>query len=111
MRELSQIGRVLHALRRTMRSCRPCRGVLSRGVTFGGATLLALGCGSDPVGPNTGQIAVTVTTRGGGPDPDGYTRSLDGHEGVAIAANAARTLTVDQGSHTLALGGLAATCE
>jgi hypothetical protein len=80
-------------------------------VTFGGATLLALGCGSDPVGPNTGQIAVTVTTTGGGPDPDGYTLSLDGHEGVAIAANAARTLTVDQGSHTLALGGLAATCE
>jgi len=94
-----------------MRSCRPYRVVLSWGMTFGGASLLALGCGSDPVGPNSGQIAVSVTTTGGAPDPDGYTLSLDGRPGMAIAANATRILTVDQGSHTLALGGLAATCE
>ena len=94
-----------------MRSCRPYRVVLSWGMTFGGASLLALGCGGDPVEPNTGQIAVTVTTTGGGSDPDGYTLSLDGREGVSITANATRTLTVDQGSHTLALGGLAANCE
>ncbi len=94
-----------------MSSCRLYRVVLRRGVGFGGAALLAVGCGDEMVEPKIGQIDVTVTTTGVEPDPDGYTLSLDGLQGVAIAASAARTLTVDQGDHTLTLGGLAANCE
>src|SRR3954468_10700005 len=94
-----------------MPSCRPYRGVLSRGLGLGGAALLAFGCGGDVVEPKTGEIDVTVSTTGAEPDPDGYTLSLDNLQGVPLDDNGARTLTVDQGNHTLTLGGLAANCE
>jgi hypothetical protein len=94
-----------------MPSCRPYRGVLSRGLGLGGAALLAFGCGGDVVEPKTGEIDVTVSTTGAEPDPDGYTLSLDNLQGVPLDDNGARTLTVDQGNHTLTLSGLAANCE
>ncbi|HKU61660.1 MAG TPA: hypothetical protein VJQ44_10620 [Gemmatimonadales bacterium] len=74
--------------------------------------LLGQGCKDDTVvGPQTGDIVVTVTTSGEEPDPDGYALSLDGRQGVAIGSAATRTLTVDAGRHELKLSGLAGNCR
>jgi hypothetical protein len=94
-----------------MPSCRPFRGITIRAVTVGGAVVLVQGCGDNLTPPQTGQIEITVSTEGADPDPDGYTLSLDGLQGVHIATDEARTLTVDEGVHTLELGDLAANCE
>jgi len=93
-----------------MRSCRPLPALAIRALTLGGAALLAQGCGTDLLEPQTGKIQISITTAGA-VDPDGYTLSLDGRQGVPIGTNEARTLTVDKGSHTLELGGLAPSCE
>ncbi|HET6577559.1 MAG TPA: hypothetical protein VFG66_04515 [Gemmatimonadales bacterium] len=78
---------------------------------LGALALLWQGCGGeDLVAPTTGEIAVTVSTTGDEPDPDGYTLSLDDLDGAVIDGNATRTLTVTEGNHTLELGGLAANC-
>jgi hypothetical protein len=94
-----------------MRSCRSFRSGVTRAMAFGGALLLAQGCGDDLTGPRTGRIEIPSATAGQEPDPDGYTLSLDGRQGVPIGTAEGRTLTVDEGSHTLTLAGLAANCE
>jgi hypothetical protein len=94
-----------------MLACRPFRDITIRAVTVGGAVALAQGCGDSLPPPETGRIEVTVATTGPEPDPNGYTLSLDGLQGVQIGTDEARTLTVDGGSHTLELGDLAANCE
>ena len=94
-----------------MPSCRPVPGIAIRAVTLGSAALLAQGCADNVVQPRTGQIEISVTTAGSEPDPDGYTLSLDGRAGVHIGTAEDRTLTVDEGSHTLELGDLAPNCE
>lgn len=94
-----------------MRSCRSSRGLAIRALTLGGSVLLAQACGENLTPPMTGQIEVSVATAGSEPDPDGFTLSLDGRQGVPIGLDDNRTLTVDEGSHTLELGGLAANCE
>jgi hypothetical protein len=80
-------------------------------VTVGGAVVLAQGCGETNQPRQTGEIEVTVATVGAEPDPDGYTLSLDGLQGVHIGTDEQRTLTLDEGSHTLELGDLTSNCE
>ena len=66
----------------------------------------------DPIPRGTGIIEVTVSTTGANPDPDGYLATLDG-TGLALALPAtgsAGFLDVEDGDHTVALGGLAANC-
>jgi hypothetical protein len=73
--------------------------------------LLIQGCGGADVGlPPDGQITVTVSTSGEEPDSDGYILSLDGLQGTPIEVNGSRTVTVQEGDHTLELSGLAANC-
>ena len=89
----------------------PAAPIVTRAVLLGAFALLWQGCGGeDLTAPSTGDIAVTVATTGDQQDPDGYTLSLDGLQGVAIDDNATRTLTVQEGNHTLELAGLAANC-
>jgi uncharacterized protein (DUF2141 family) len=59
----------------------------------------------------TGLIDVTVTTTGGQLDPDGYTVDLDGAATQAVETNGSTLFTgVEEGPHTLALGGVATNC-
>lgn len=89
----------------------PAASIVTRAALFGAFALLWQGCGGeDLTAPSTGEIAVTVATTGDEQDPDGYTLSLDGLQGVAIDDNATRTLTVQEGNHTVELAGLAANC-
>ncbi|MFN2399004.1 MAG: hypothetical protein ABR543_10265 [Gemmatimonadaceae bacterium] len=58
-----------------------------------------------------GNIQVTIATSGTGTDPDGYTLSVDGGGGQAVAPNAAFTFTgLSEGEHTLTLSGASANC-
>ncbi|MGZ8391973.1 MAG: hypothetical protein ACXWWK_03940 [Gemmatimonadales bacterium] len=57
------------------------------------------------------QIVTTTIAAGGDIDPDGYSLSIDGQAAQPIGANA--TLTVEgitEGSHTVALSGIAVNC-
>src|SRR5438445_530728 len=64
-----------------------------------------------PGAPPTGSMAVTTSTSGGTPDPDGYAYSVDGATPQPIADNQTITLTgVATGSHTVVLSGLAGNC-
>src|SRR5256884_271592 len=61
--------------------------------------------------PPTGSLAVTTSTSGATPDPDGYAYSVDGATPQPIADNQTITLTgVATGSHTVVLSGLAGNC-
>jgi WD40-like Beta Propeller Repeat/Bacterial Ig-like domain (group 2) len=76
------------------------------------AVLLAVAVGCDnPAGPGTGQLQVTVATTGADLDPDGYSLSLDGAPGLALAANDTRTLPeLTPGPHSLLVSGIASNC-
>ena len=67
-----------------------------------------------PAGPSdssTGSIEVAVTTSGEAVDPDGYTVSVDGSAGRAIAVEGNLTVEdVSVGVHSVALQGLAQNC-
>jgi hypothetical protein len=94
-----------------MQPPRTCDSYTARILVLAAVSLLWQACnGEDLTDPTTGEITVTVSTTGAEPDPDGYTLSLDGLQGVAIASNETRTLTADEGDHTLELGGLASNC-
>lgn len=59
----------------------------------------------------TGSIAVTTTTSGDDPDPDGYTVMLDSGGGQGIADNGPFTFSdVPAGPHNIELSGLATNC-
>jgi hypothetical protein len=76
-------------------------------------TALAQGCtdGSEPAS-EVGVIAVTVTTSGGGTDPDGYTVTVDGVEQGTITPNGSLVASeILSGARTVALGGLAQICR
>jgi hypothetical protein len=60
----------------------------------------------------SGGVRVITTTTGAGSDPDGFTLLLDGVDRGPIGANAETTLNeLQEGSHTVGLGGLAANCQ
>lgn len=80
---------------------------------LGLAAILTLGC-DNSTGPTTGAIAVTVSTAGANIDldPDGYTLSIDGGPGQAVAVNAAVTIAdLPTGNHLVRLDGLAPNCS
>ena len=61
--------------------------------------------------PGTGDLAVTVATTGVDADPDGYTVSVDGDAGRAIAVDGSVTVTaLSVGDHLVGLAGVAANC-
>src|SRR5207244_3319682 len=61
--------------------------------------------------PPTGSLAVTTSTSGATPDPDGYAYSVDGATPQPIADNqTGRATWRATGSHTVVLSGLAANC-
>jgi Tol biopolymer transport system component len=84
---------------------------LGRALTLG-PILALLSCGGDDlVAPTTGSIAITTTTGGPAPDPDGYAISVN--DGAEVGINANGIHQVDElpaGSHTVRLGGMAANC-
>lgn len=58
-----------------------------------------------------GSLEIGTTTVGPSPDPDGYTVSVDGGNGQAVGPGGAVTVSaLAQGSHTVALAGLAENC-
>ena len=74
---------------------------------------LSLGC-DDSTGPTTGAVAVSVSTTGAAVDldPDGYSLSIDGGAGQAVAVNSAVTLAdLPPGNHLVRLDGLAPNCS
>ena len=81
---------------------------------FAAATLglwLACGGGGGLTAPTTGEIALTTSTTGDTPDPDGYTLTLDGGAAQAIGTAATVTLPeVTPGSHEIGLTGIAGNC-
>ncbi|MEJ7760312.1 MAG: hypothetical protein WKF55_12075 [Gemmatimonadaceae bacterium] len=105
-------------------ACDPSRpNSLTRAITRGidykfaalllSAAVLSLGCG-DSTGPATGAVAVSVSTTGAAVDldPDGYSLSIDGGTGQAVAVNSAVTLAdLPPGNHLVRLDGLAPNCS
>jgi hypothetical protein len=62
--------------------------------------------------PTTGDVTVTTATTGSNIDPDGYTVAVDGGGGQAIGVNGSLTFSsLAAGTHTVALGGVAANCS
>jgi hypothetical protein len=83
----------------------------SAALRLGAVSFLWLGCdGEDVTAPTTGEITLRISTTGSSPDLDGYTMTLDGQAPLAVASNATLTLTVEEGEHTLELGGLESNC-
>ena len=69
------------------------------------------GGGGDITEPEVGTLEITAVTSGPEPDADGYQVSIDGAAAVPLGANATlRQETLETGSHTVELGGLAANC-
>jgi hypothetical protein len=63
-------------------------------------------------GPTTGSLAITASTSGTSPDPDGYTITLDGTDHGALGAN--NTVTLDgiaAGDHAVGLSGVTGNCQ
>jgi hypothetical protein len=72
---------------------------------------VALACGGeDLTGPGSGQVRVTTATSGSLPDPDGYALLIDGAGATPVGTNATLAVTVPEGSRTVELTGVAATC-
>ena len=76
-------------------------------VTAGGSTTVAftVSCPTP-----TGSVAASTTTTGAAPDTDGYGLSVDGTAQGTINDAAPRSLTLEEGSHTIELTGVAANC-
>ena len=61
--------------------------------------------------PRVGDVAVTVTTTGRAPDPDGYTVQVDGGAPQVVAANGVTIVpSLHEGSHTFTAAGEAGHC-
>ena len=72
---------------------------------------LACGGGGGLTAPTTGDIALTTSTTGETPDPDGYTLMLDGAAVQAIGTAATASLAdVAPGAHQVGLTGIAGNC-
>ena len=60
----------------------------------------------------TGDLTVTASTSGSSLDPDGYSVTVDGGAGQALAINGSVAFTgLAAGSHSLVLSGVAANCS
>src|SRR5205085_3509084 len=60
----------------------------------------------------TGDLTVTTNTSGSNQDPDGYTVTLDGGTSHSIGTNSSTTFSsIDAGSHTVTLSGVAGNCS
>jgi Tol biopolymer transport system component len=77
-----------------------------------GPILVLLSCsGDDLVSPTTGSIAITTSTTGTEPDPDGFAISVNDGAEIAIGANGSHQVNdLPAGSHLVRLGGMAANC-
>ncbi|MEZ4416212.1 MAG: hypothetical protein R3E10_10750 [Gemmatimonadota bacterium] len=91
------------------------KGVVMRWALILTALTWGVGACDDegPLEPTTGTIRVTTVTSGADPDTDGYTVSVDGGAALAIDTTAGFLVigTVDPGSHSVELGGVAANCS
>jgi Tol biopolymer transport system component/preprotein translocase subunit YajC len=66
----------------------------------------------DAAPANTGTLRVVTTTTGGDPDPNGFVFTLDDAATQPIAINDTATLeNLAEGSHTVALSGIAPNCS
>jgi hypothetical protein len=74
------------------------------------ALLLSGGCESAVIIDSDGSIAIAISTRGPDPDPDGYSITVDGDQAYVLPAEGSLVLQLDQGSHSVQLGGIAANC-
>lgn len=75
--------------------------------------LAVAGCDDDdPVGPNEGDLRVTVTATGAPADPDGFTVLLDGVDigDIAAAGGTLDEADLDVGEYDVELDGVAANC-
>ena len=86
--------------------------VVRRLVSAASASLWLACGGGEPTGPLTGAVAITTSTTGAEPDPDGYTLLLDGSDMRPIGAAGADTLAdLSPGTHLVGLTGVASNCE
>jgi hypothetical protein len=74
------------------------------------ALLLSGGCESVVILDSDGSIEVAINTRGQDIDPDGYSLTVDGDQAYVLPAAGSLVLQLDQGSHSVQLGGLAENC-
>ena len=69
------------------------------------------GC-SDPVDPpSDGILAVSTSTSGDDPDPDGFQLTIDGIDSLALLPSGTAELDLSPGRHTLQLLGVADHCS
>ncbi len=82
-------------------------------VTAGNTAIAAfdISCPTPP--PTTGSLAVTASTSGASPDPDGYTVTVDGSGGASLHIGTDETITFQNlapGGHGVVLSGIAGNC-
>lgn len=73
----------------------------------------AAGCQEDNLlipGARTGRLLVTLITTGGNPDSDGFHLLVDQGPPIVVSPADEVSLTLPNGSHTVAITGLAANC-
>jgi Tol biopolymer transport system component len=74
-------------------------------------SILTVSCGTDPLVPSSGTLAISTTTTGEGADPDGYTVQLDSELPQAIGPTAALDpIELAPGDYVVTLAGVAANC-
>ncbi|MEA2722939.1 MAG: TolB protein, partial [Gemmatimonadales bacterium] len=61
--------------------------------------------------PTTGSLRITAVTSGPSPDAGGYVVVVDGPPGRTLGANAAISINLPTGGHTVALTGVAENCS
>jgi hypothetical protein len=74
------------------------------------ALLLFGGCQSAVIIDSDGSIAIAISTLGPVPDPDGYSLTVDGDQAYVLPVEGSLVLQLEQGSHSVQLGGIAANC-
>ncbi|MEP7226620.1 MAG: hypothetical protein ABI785_04610 [Gemmatimonadales bacterium] len=75
-------------------------------------SLALAGCSDGGTGVEVPALQVTASTTGSDLDPDGYTVTVDGGAGQAIASNGPLTVaTLSTGDHTVQLSGVSPNCQ
>jgi hypothetical protein len=65
----------------------------------------------DPAGLADGTIAISTSTSGDDPDPDGFQLRIDGTDSLALLSSGTAELDLSPGRHTLQLVGVAEHCS